>query len=457
MVSGLLSPNTRDTYEVTEQKKGSFHVVYVLRSSQGHKFCLKIPAQGQEGRWSCDDAILLRSEALTMRLIQQKTKVPVPTMLAYDATLGNEVGAPFILMSYIEGEPLSTLWNQWIEDGTQAEKEPLIYAALTHAMADLSLLTFNKIGMLSFPDDNGMPIITDRLESRSYYDDDDAGSYRRVWKSYGPFETSKEYYMDRFNANKCLDWDGLPCGVELAGVRKFLDVCMASIPASLDNEDDSKEVFGLAHDDLDLENTLFDEDCNLVGIIDWDKVHMAPIYLSYGAVPLWLHEDWNPSYNWPYGDVISSPWTLAKSRQLYGSALRKHLSKPDDWLVPEKSVILAVLEQAFKEIDLAEMRCSRFMTRIIPMIMPTVDPADFFHALSMNEEEEEDGGWAKIVDFDSKQCLIEQVTKLFRCLPKQPDGPKAQHIKEDDTSSYVDDEAVNGKIEASSDETRVDA
>jgi aminoglycoside phosphotransferase (APT) family kinase protein len=60
--------------------------------------------------WTAAAAAELRSQALTMKHIQHKCKIPIPEVLAFDTSFNNGIHAPFILMTYVEGK---SVWNAW--------------------------------------------------------------------------------------------------------------------------------------------------------------------------------------------------------------------------------------------------------------------------------------------------------------------------------------------------------
>ena len=85
---------------------GSFHIIFFLTFNDGVQWLIKIPTAGHAGRWDDPAARSLRSEALTMRMLERKTSIPVPKVFAFESCLDNELGCPFILMERIDGEPL---------------------------------------------------------------------------------------------------------------------------------------------------------------------------------------------------------------------------------------------------------------------------------------------------------------------------------------------------------------
>ncbi|KAF2428067.1 hypothetical protein EJ08DRAFT_575579, partial [Tothia fuscella] len=308
---------------------GAYHAVYIIQSRSGTKTCLKIPAAGQQEIWSDEHAKNLRSEALTMRLIQQKTKVPVPTLIAYDTSFGNEIGAPFILETFAAGRKLGSLLRDWSISGCYSEKIGVVYQSFAHAMAELSRLKFNQVGMLDFLTDEGEPSIAPQLVPYCYF-------------------------SSRLQLIEGKEWEGFR-----EGVFKLLEACVSCVPSFVDASG-TDEVFSLVHPDLDVQNILCEDDGNITGIIDWEGVHTAPIYIGHASTPFWLREDWNPGYQWPYGDELYAPDDLIKGRKLYSAALQKALNKDDQWQYPEKSVMLTALLYAISTTNTVA-RCGEFI------------------------------------------------------------------------------------------------
>ena len=85
---------------------GSFHMVFPVIFSDGVQWLFRVPAAGRAGRWDSSAARSLRSEAMTMRLLRQKTSIPVPKVYAFESSLDNDFKCPFILMERMGGEAL---------------------------------------------------------------------------------------------------------------------------------------------------------------------------------------------------------------------------------------------------------------------------------------------------------------------------------------------------------------
>ena len=96
---------------------GSYHAVVLLPFADGRQWALKIPRKGHNESWTEPLAKALVSEAQTMRLIGRETSVPVPEIFAFDSTVDNQLGCPFILMELMPGEPLFYGWyNEKVSD-----------------------------------------------------------------------------------------------------------------------------------------------------------------------------------------------------------------------------------------------------------------------------------------------------------------------------------------------------
>lgn len=89
---------------------GSYHALFPIRFHDGLQWILKIPACGTPEHFNESASAALRSETLTMQLVRRETSILVPDIFAFDATLDNELGVPFILMSFIQGIPLYDCW-----------------------------------------------------------------------------------------------------------------------------------------------------------------------------------------------------------------------------------------------------------------------------------------------------------------------------------------------------------
>ena len=98
---------------------GSYHVVITLSFIDQRSWVLKVPAKGVTTVWSPALAQALESEAQTMCFLHRETTIPLPKIHAFDSTVDNDLGCPFVLMEKVEGRPL---YNGWFDTKSSPAK-----------------------------------------------------------------------------------------------------------------------------------------------------------------------------------------------------------------------------------------------------------------------------------------------------------------------------------------------
>ncbi|KAK0475895.1 hypothetical protein IW261DRAFT_1609948 [Armillaria novae-zelandiae] len=82
----------------------------------------------------------------TMRLIWDKTYLPVPIVYAYDSTPNNISGYAYMFTGLIEGVHLSNIWTE--RDALTDVNCCRIFQEIASSMAQLHTLTLDHIGVL---------------------------------------------------------------------------------------------------------------------------------------------------------------------------------------------------------------------------------------------------------------------------------------------------------------------
>jgi hypothetical protein len=287
---------------VTKRSSGSFHLcAFIEVAGQVQRtYIIRVPANGTADFWDKHKARTHRSETTTMRYIKQKAMhVPLPHVYASDDTLNNAIGAPYILMDALKGEPAYKLWKP---DGSAfctspspelEHKRQHFLHSLANVMAELGKLHFPRMGMLYSEDPFSYPL-TAVIFNPDNTDNLTAG-----------FSTCKERW-NRSLSDKNLWSSTHPNGVEKdmdtlalqSGLHSLLTTIASSSPFSRSvAHDEAAESFVLRHTDLDLQNILVDNEGNVTGIIDWDNCSIVPRCVGPAALPLWLQEDYNIDYD----------------------------------------------------------------------------------------------------------------------------------------------------------------
>ena len=334
---------------------GSFNAVFKLLFADGTLWVLKIPASGHHQCWNVPAREALASEAFTMRLIRRETTVPVPEVFAFDASLENELGCPFILMELIHGKPLHEVW--FVQGVSQAIREQIRIRSLqgiAEAMTQLNALAFDQGGSLLFdPKGNVAGIGTSNvvdLEKQlanmrsTDYDNTMAFCQR------GPFTNPRSYLLSLLDARQ---GKGERCEVE-QGAHKLLRLF---IEWSITDKSTEEKPFVLAHADLDNQNILVNNDGSLAGIIDWDWIGAVPRCIGCQSFPKFLTQDYDPA-NYAYdvdagtpleGYLADSPAELTYYRAIYAHFMESYLSEEDRVSMSKSRRYAAHVRKARKE------------------------------------------------------------------------------------------------------------
>ncbi|KAL1795376.1 hypothetical protein ACET3X_007192 [Alternaria dauci] len=365
--------------------EGSFHRAVFLIIHGGHEFAQeyvpKIPAHGTWGEWQINDEMALKSDAQLMQHIRHHTNCPVPEVIAYDGSLENAIGAPYILMKKMEGVSATDMWigrpyktkigaeihlNAYDPPPELEQKRITFLRSLARAMSELAPLEFEY---------TGMPVFFDPKDKQPSY-------VGPVWRwhtksvmdkltSEGSFDTSEAFFtagIDRVNSAERGSSSGTPDMAKI-GVWIVMRIVMSSAPFAITDpprseptptKSDSngvpiRETFVLRHDDLDLQNILVDDDGNVTGIIDWDGCAAVPHCLGYASMPTFLRRDWLPEYNISRLPHLS--WSLNRYREVYAQAMGEFCESSDAKYTrksPMYQLVLAALDKDAQWINVVE-------------------------------------------------------------------------------------------------------
>jgi hypothetical protein len=90
------------------------------------------------------------SEVATLEYVRAHTDVPVPRVIAFDATRDNDVGLEWILMERLPGRPLEESWRTMTWEAKEA-----VVMRVAHIAAQLFRLRFPRIGNIFRESDDG--------------------------------------------------------------------------------------------------------------------------------------------------------------------------------------------------------------------------------------------------------------------------------------------------------------
>ncbi|KAF2276990.1 uncharacterized protein EI97DRAFT_489551 [Westerdykella ornata] len=394
-------------YKVEKRTEGSFHHVVIL-SNGSEKMVIKVPMVGTAERWQRGHAAIIQSEADTMIHIKHKLpNFPIPDVYAYDVGFENEIGAPFMLLSYSSGSPANHIWfdargdeedDETMNNTPTEEREKLrinFLKSLAKAMAELRHLEFNACGMVYLQDnDPDKPVIGPYHGWMTLSFD---RTRRKYWER-PVFETAAEYYMTRLHEK---------FGSKYAvGISKILSMVYSSPPlsASKKHDADPHETFVLQHNDFDYQNILVSETGEITAILDWDGCGTVPRCAGYSNVPLFLQSDWQAHYDMSDPKTLTT-WNLNKYRRVYSEAMIEACGGIDsDAKYTEQSALYAVIHDIlFGENSGTRYRAEEFIAKLmheIPLFRLTEKPEEFTKKLG--------DGWPEV-----EEALKEWIPRIL--------------------------------------------
>ena len=200
---------------------------------------------------------LIESEVVTMRFVKQNTKIPVPDVYAYDGCHDNSLGGQYIIMEALMGRKQCRALDPRMLD-IPDDKKAMVCEQLTDYFLQLNSLRFPVLGSLQLNQEGSIVL-------------------GEIYRTDGNFPSCKEpsqYYLSvaRAALRRCFD----PRIRNFRG--EFLDAWLQLLIAKKPDQTAASN-YPLAHPDFYAHNILFDNDFNIVGILDWSYAHTVPIEL----------------------------------------------------------------------------------------------------------------------------------------------------------------------------------
>jgi serine/threonine protein kinase len=305
-------------------------------------YVVKVPFAGTEDSWTQADANNLYHENTMIQHIRRVTNVPVPEIIDFAPYPRSIFGYPFTIMRKLPGKCAHYLWFEEGEDPFEQgdyvtkEVETLRHSflrSLAHTMSELQNIDFPSTGVADWSDDG--PRRPPKMIPRHTWDytkpETAYSANEKLHTRYDPCQIPRKYFKHNIDTRwpENIDPEGLeqmePGRKELiSGVRKVLNEMILPTPAfTLSRRDPSavgtRHSFVLAHNDLDLQNILVDNEGNVTGILDWDNCSIVPRSVGYASLPLFLRKDWLPG--WDLRTHPYTSWTLNEYQDTYINAM----------------------------------------------------------------------------------------------------------------------------------------
>ena len=354
---------------------GSYNLVYVIHFQDGVKWCARVPQHASPNHFGEAQAQTMSVELELLRYIHKKTSVPIAQIRHYDTTFDNPFGAPFSLISWIDGKPVQEVWFDTESRVPLKERRLRILKSLAQAMAQLSSVSFPLIGVPIVDNDTLRVLNTAPLRGRDdglelhYLVEGSSENETRnpfVFFEREPFESTAEYlrfWLNRFKLsweeeeNNCVgDRD------DLRGAKRMMEIIIDAIEAIEMGEHPSKGQrdaagrFVLCHPDFNFQNCRVADDGTLLGLIDWDGIHTTSKHLGYAAYPAWLVRDWRPCLfePGPEGDSIPDIRELRRaylgfmkeqSKEIAAATANSHIYRAVEDACRDKHSLLSITDK----------------------------------------------------------------------------------------------------------------
>ncbi|KAH7319170.1 hypothetical protein BKA65DRAFT_513916 [Rhexocercosporidium sp. MPI-PUGE-AT-0058] len=201
----------------------------------------------------------MKAEIATMALLKTRTSIPVPEVFQYDVSANNELGAPYILMSYINGNAASGLRVEKeckVGKFGDPEQDLKFRKQMARIQVELSSITFDKIGAIY--QDGETFVVGPEIETGEGPRSVEIEYYAAMASH--AFQVAKSDAPPEFKTKKSFD---LPLMFE-----KLMPLC---------KQWPEEHQFQLANRDFGAHNLLVDNEFNIIGLIDFDRVMTAPL------------------------------------------------------------------------------------------------------------------------------------------------------------------------------------
>ena len=313
-----------DCIDITSLRRGGFHEIRVLHFEDG---------------WSCiarftrnyEMLCKTESELATIAYVRKHTSIPVPEIYLVNHNENHVVGAPFVLMERLEGQPLCNIWAE-----LTLEHKKSVIGQLSHVLGQLAELKFDDIGSLIADGTLGPPLNITEPEN-------------------AVGETPFKSRIDFFHAFLKEDQPA-----RTSAAKKHYRAIREELKSFMDENADNPTLnapYRLIHNDLDSQNILVTQEDKTLppkisGIIDWDWSYTGPLY-----------------YLCEYPHNICD-WDDAPEDYADNKILRKHLVATLIDYFPENSPERKHIKQCFREKSyILNYFQSLFMTRVWPVSM----------------------------------------------------------------------------------------
>ncbi|KAH8702851.1 kinase-like domain-containing protein [Phaeosphaeriaceae sp. PMI808] len=277
-----------DICNCVKMHNGSFNWCFKVVFNDGMAWAVRFPAAGNVIH--AEEKI--RREVAVMRFLKERTRVPVPQIIAFGMAADNhdpEMG-PFIIAEWIEGIPLSTImeelprpeWGPVLRKDISDKTLYAIYRQVAKVLLELSMHNFDHIGapfLVHRKDGTHSWSVTSAPMTLKMIEIERSGYVRVGDHLAEPFRTNITHLREQRNSVDDSD----------DARRKYIlrQRVNSLVPYFVSKKYDSGP-FKLICDDFRPGNILINEDTlEIVAVVDWEWTYAGPYQLLFSP-PSWL-------------------------------------------------------------------------------------------------------------------------------------------------------------------------
>jgi len=214
-----------------------------------------------------------RSEIATLAFVREKTTIPVPQILAYDADLHNELGFEWIIMERVDARPLQEVWHQISWD-----KKQQVVTQVADFTAQLFRIEMSSIGSLYFAN-QGDSSATEKFEvgeivlPTSFRTSNitlpvNRGPYTTARSCINAYVTFAQHFASKLDLN---DEDNAKHYEDIQAVLSGINTVLPTYFPENEKEDTM-----LSNPDISMWNVLVTDTGDLVSILNWECCAVLP-------------------------------------------------------------------------------------------------------------------------------------------------------------------------------------
>ncbi|KAF5027023.1 hypothetical protein F66182_899 [Fusarium sp. NRRL 66182] len=260
---------------------GSFNRLYLVEAPSRKRLLMRISLP-------VDPRNKILGEVATVRWLRRFTSIPVPEIIAFDASSDNEIGFEWILMPFIAGTSAYSLWRKTpmiakerlVKQVANFQAQILEASETKSPLRGIGTLTCGSGEVGNLEED--LTPEPGQIVSRHFF----MGKHFDYDVPRGPFPSSREW-MDAFLAiiiqeqeeelgmtQDDQDKEDIKHHISIA--KRLQKLLLSIFPPT----EELPECTTLWHEDLSLNNILVDGDGTIAAILDWEFVSAMPYWLA---------------------------------------------------------------------------------------------------------------------------------------------------------------------------------